>query len=161
MGTEENLKAAFAGESQANRQYVAFALKAEQEGKPGVARLFRAVAEAETIHALNHLRLMNKISSTADNLKSAISGENYEHTQMYPKFIQEAEDNPAVKTSFNYANAVEQIHESLYKEALEKVESGEDMQVEQMFVCKVCGFTSKENPGTCPVCGATVFLEVK
>ena len=161
MSTEENLKTAFAGESQANRTYLAFAKKAEQDGKPGAARLFKAVAEAETIHALNHIKQMGKVNDTASNLKAAMEGENYEHTQMYPKMIEEATDNPAAKISFEYANAVEKLHENLYKEALEKVEAGGDFEAEQMYVCKVCGFTSKENPGTCPICGATEFLEVK
>lgn len=161
MGTEDNLKAAFAGESQANRTYLAFAEKAEQEGKKGVAVLFRAVAEAEKVHALNHLRLMKKINSTAENLKQAISGENYEHTKMYPKFIEEAYDDVPAKNSFNYANKVEQVHENLYKEALEKTEKGEDLSVDRMFVCRVCGYTSKEKPASCPICGATEFKEVE
>ena len=128
MTTEENLKEAFAGESQANRTYLAFAKKAEEDGKPGVARLFRAVAEAETIHALNHIKQMGKVTSTADNLKNAKEGENYEHTQMYPKMITEAESegNAAARISFHYANEVEKLHENLYNEALEKVNAGGD-----------------------------------
>ena len=160
MSTEENLKEAFAGESQANRTYLAFAKKADEDGKPGTARLFRAVAEAETIHALNHIKQMNKVSSTADNLKTAKEGENYEHTQMYPKMIEEAEDNPAAKLSFHYANEVEKLHENLYNEALEKVNAGGDFEVEKLYVCKVCGFTAKEKPDVCPICSTTGFTEV-
>ena len=155
--SEENLKAAFAGESQANRKYLAFAKKAEQEGYPGVARLFRAAAAAETVHAHNHLRTLGGIKSTAENLKEAIEGEFYEFTNMYPEFIgnAEAEDNSSAKRTFDYANEVEKIHHKLYEKALESIENGKDIEEKDMYVCSVCGYTHEgEAPDKCPVCGA-------
>lgn len=157
MKTDDNLKAAFAGESQANRKYTAFAKKAEQEDFIQVAKLFKAVAEAETVHALNHLRTMKEVSSTADNLKAANGGEVYEHTKMYPEFIKIAdlENRTDAKGTFDYANKVEKIHAGLYKEAIEAVESGKDLPVSAYFVCQICGYTVKENaPDNCPICGA-------
>ena len=155
--TEDNLKAAFAGESQANRKYLAFAKKAEKDGFPNVAKLFRAVAEAETIHAHNHLRILGEVASTKDNLQEAIKGENYEFTEMYPKFIKiaEAEEMGDAKTSFNFANEVEKVHGKLYKKALEMVNLEKDIDFDKFFVCKACGFTAEGNaPNVCPVCGA-------
>jgi rubrerythrin len=156
MATSENLKSAFAGESQANRRYLAFANKAEDEGKPQIAKLFRAAAEAETIHAHNHLRVLGEIGSTQDNLKAAVSGENYEHTQMYPGFIDEAknEGNNDAARSFDWANQVEQIHEGLFSKASEAMDSGQDMEEKAVRVCPVCGNTFVgEVPGMCPICG--------
>ncbi len=153
----EDLKAAFAGESQANRKYLAFAKKAEQEGFPGVAKLFRAAAEAETVHAHNHLRAMNGIKSTLENLKEAIGGEFYEFTKMYPEFIDDAknENNDTAKRTFNYANEVEKIHHKLYETALKAVENGKDIEPKTMYVCSVCGYTHEgEPPEKCPVCSA-------
>ena len=155
--SEDGLKSAFAGESQVNRKYLAFAKKAEQEGLPGVARLFHAAAAAETVHAHNHLRVLGGIKSTAENLKEAIDGEFYEFTTMYPEFIDNAdtEENAGAKRTFNYANEVEKIHHELYKKALELVESGKDLEVQDMYVCSVCGYTHEgEPPETCPVCSA-------
>ena len=156
--SEEGLKSAFAGESQANRKYLAFAKKAEQEGFPGVARLFHAAAAAETVHAHNHLRVLGGIKSTVENLKEAIEGEFYEFTTMYPEFIDnaKAEENAKAERTFNYANEVEKIHHKLYKKALEVVEKGKDLEVKEMYVCSVCGYTHEgEPPEKCPVCNAT------
>ncbi len=153
--SEDGLKTAFAGESQANRKYLAFAKKAEQEGFPGVARLFHAAAAAETVHAINHLRALKGIKTTVENLKEAIKGEFYEFTKMYPEFIGDAksEGNTAAERTFNYANEVEKVHHELYKKALEVVESGKDLEVQPMYVCSVCGYTHEgEAPETCPVC---------
>jgi len=152
--TEKNLQDAFAGESQANRKYLAFAVKAEEEGYPQVARLFRAAAEAETIHAHNHLREMGGIGSTRENLEAAIGGETYEFEKMYPAMIDEAraEGRDAALRSFNFANEVEKVHAELYRKALENLGSNADVDY---HVCGVCGNTVEgEAPDKCPVCGA-------
>lgn len=152
--TEKNLKDAFAGESQANRKYLAFAKKAEEEGYKQVARLFRAAAEAETVHAHNHLRELKGIKSTKENLEEAINGESYEFLTMYPAMIEEAkaEDNKTALRSFNIANEVEKIHHALYKKALESL--GKNTEADY-YICKVCGYTAEgDAPDTCPVCGA-------
>ena len=154
--TKENLGEAFAGESQASRRYLFFAEKAESEGYPQVARLFRAAAEAETVHARNHLRAMAEIGGTKDNLKAAISGENYEFTEMYPGFIEQAksESNSRAETTFDYANKVEKIHHHLYQKALAAIEAGQEMKAEPYFVCPVCGYTVAGGaPEKCPICG--------
>jgi len=157
MATSDNLKEAFAGESQANRKYLAFAKKAEDDGYPQVAKLFRATAEAETVHAHTHLRVMGGIKKTDENLQEAIEGEGFEFQQMYPKFLAEAQEegnNPAV-FSFKYALAVEEIHHGLYTEAMNAVNSGSDLPDAKIYVCPVCGNTVKDNiPDKCPVCGA-------
>jgi len=156
MATEQNLKDAFAGESQANRKYTAFAKKAEDEGFPQVAKLFRAAADAETVHALNHLDAMEGVGSTKDNLNEAINGETYEFMEMYPPMIKEAEEegNRAAALSFRRANTVEATHAKLYKKALEAVGSGGDLEAQDVFVCQVCGHTAEgEAPDRCPVCG--------
>ena len=155
--SEEGLKTAFAGESQANRKYLAFAKQAEKDGLPGVAHLFRAAAAAETVHAHNHLRTLGGIKNTKENLKEAIEGEFYEFTTMYPEFIDNAktESNAAAERTFNYANEVEKIHHELYKKALESVENGEDLIETDIYVCSICGYTHEgEAPDKCPVCGA-------
>ncbi|MFW9937222.1 MAG: rubrerythrin family protein [Candidatus Thorarchaeota archaeon] len=162
---EENLKAAFAGESQANRKYLAFAKKAEQDGFPQVAHLFRAAAAAETVHAHNHLRAMGGIKSTIENLKEAIGGEFYEFTDMYPEFIKNAEleNNSTAERTFKYANEVEKIHHKLYEKALKSVENGKDLDKREIYICPVCGYTHEgELPDKCPVCGASkkVFEKV-
>jgi rubrerythrin len=151
----DNLKTAFAGESQANRRYLAFAKIADQEGFPQIAKLFRGAAAAETVHALNHLRAMDGIKSTADNLEVAIAGENYEVVSMYPTMLAEAEaegDKRAAK-SFNYALQTEKIHEALYRRASELLGKGKDAPETTFYICPVCGFTH-EGPieGKCPVC---------
>ncbi len=152
--TEQNLKEAFAGESQANRKYLAFAKQAEQEGYPQVAKLFRAAAEAETVHAHSHLRVLGGINSTSENLKEAISGETFEFKEMYPAMIEAAkeEGNKAAERSFTYANEVEKIHASLYQKALDNLDNLEDTDY---YVCSVCGYTCEgAPPDECPVCGS-------
>jgi len=136
--SEKNLAEAFAGESQANRTYLAFAKKAEQEGFVQVARLFRAAAAAETVHAHAHLRVLGGIGNTEENLKDAIGGETHEFMEMYPKMIEEAveEGNKAAQMSFMYANAVEKIHAELYQKALDAMA---DLAETAYFVCDVCG----------------------
>jgi rubrerythrin len=143
MSSKDNLKAAFAGESQANRRYLAFAKKAEQDKKPVIARLFRAAAEAETVHAHNHLRVLGEVRSTKENIEAAIGGENYEHTSMYPKFIDEAkkEKDKRAETSFSMANKVEIVHEGLFTKAREALEDGKDLEDIEIHVCPVCGDT--------------------
>jgi rubrerythrin len=154
--TQDNLKEAFAGESQASRRYTYFAEKADSEKHPQVARLFRAASEAETVHARNHLKAMGGIGTTAANLKAAISGESYEFTEMYPGFIEQArtEKNGRAETSFDYANQVEKIHHRLYQKALELLEAGQEAKTEPYFVCPVCGNTvAGKAPDVCPICG--------
>ena len=155
--TEKNLQEAFAGESQASRRYLFFADKAEKEEHPQIARLFRAAAEAETVHAYNHLRNMDAIKSTRENLEAAISGEHYEFTKMYPGFIEKAkaEGNKRAESGFSFANQVEEIHHGLYQNALEALEAGKQLKDEPYFICGVCGYTvAGEAPDNCPVCGA-------
>lgn len=155
--TIEDLKAAFAGESQANRRYLAFAKKADAEGYPQVARLFRAAAHAETVHALSHLRVLGVVKSTAENLEAAIAGENYEVVSMYPEFIRDAqaEGNQKALNSFTDAMEVEKVHEALYREALEMLQKGEAFEEFDYYVCPVCGYVHKRSaPEKCPVCGA-------
>ena len=165
MATKENLEAAFAGESQANRKYLAFAKKAEGEGFPQIAKLFRAAAEAETVHAHAHLRVLKGVKGTAENLQEAIEGEAHEFKSMYPEFIAEAEKEGETQavTSFKYANEVEEIHHGLYEEALAKFKAGEDLPAADMYVCGVCGYTTAGKvPEKCPVCGSVskVFHKV-
>jgi rubrerythrin len=152
--SEKNLKDAFAGESQANRKYLAFAKKAQQDGYSQVAKLFRAAAEAETVHAHSHLRALKGVKSTADNLKEAIGGETYEFQSMYPPMIEtaKAEGDKAAERSFTYANAVEKIHAALYQKALDNLDK---LETVDYYVCDVCGYTCEnEAPDVCPVCGA-------
>lgn len=155
--TNDNLQEAFAGESQANRRYLFFAEKADEAGHKQIARLFRAAAEAETVHARNHLRVLGKIKSDKENLKAAVGGENYEFTQMYPGFIEQAkkENKQKAENSFDLANKVERIHHKLFQEALSSLESGKSFKDEPYFVCQVCGNTVEgEAPEKCPICGA-------
>lgn len=152
--TEQNLKDAFAGESQANRKYLAFAKKAEEEGYSQAARLFRAAAAAETIHAHNHLRGLSGVRSTKENLLAAISGESYEFQKMYPQMIADAkaEGQDYALRSFSLANEVEKVHAALYQKALESL--GMNV-VTDYYVCSVCGYTAEgEAPDECPVCKA-------
>jgi rubrerythrin len=152
--TEKNLGDAFAGESQANRKYLAFAKQAEQEGHKQVAKLFRAAAEAETVHAHAHLKTLGGIGKTVDNLKTAIAGETHEFKKMYPEFITEAkkEGNKAAERSFSFANEVEKIHAGLYQKALDNLGKNSDADY---YICSVCGMTvENEAPEKCPVCGA-------
>lgn len=156
--TLDNLQAAFAGESQANRKYTAFAQKADAEGYPQIARLFRAAAHAETVHALAHFRAMEGVGNTLANLQAAIQGEHYEVAEMYPPFIKDAESEGERRAlrSFSYAWEVEKTHENLYREALALLEKGRKEEDEyDYYVCPVCGHTHKRNaPEVCPVCGA-------
>jgi len=166
MATADNLKEAFAGESQANRTYLAFAKKADDEGRPQIAKLFRATAAAETVHAHAHLRVMGGIQGTAENLQAAIDGEAFEFQQMYPKFVSEAEAEGAgaAALSFRNAMAVEQIHHGLYSKALETLRAGSDLDAAPIHVCNVCGNTViGRAPDKCPVCGASKqhFFEVQ
>ena len=152
--SEQDLKDAFAGESQANRKYLAFAKKADQEGFKQVAKLFRAAAEAETVHAHNHLRAMGGIKSTRENLDEALNGEVYEFQKMYPAMIEDSkkEANKQAEQSFNFANEVEKIHAALYKKAVDAL--GKNAATDY-YVCQVCGNTVEgEAPDKCPICGA-------
>ncbi len=155
MGTQENLQHAFAGESQANRKYLAFATKAERDGFPQVAKLFRAVAEAETIHAHSHLRVMNGIGTTVENLQAAIAGEAHEFTHMYPGFVAEAEQegNKRAVQSMQGAMEVEKVHHTLFEQALAAVAAGQDLTGVDIYLCPVCGHVEfGQPPEQCPVC---------
>jgi rubrerythrin len=165
MKSMEDLQDAFAGESQANRKYLAFAKKADSEGLPQVAKLFRAAAAAETVHALSHLRAMDGVGTTKENLAGAMSGEEFEFTDMYPKFIEDAkaDDNKRALVSFKNAMAVEQVHFSLYNDAAKQVADGKDLPADKIYVCSICGNTVlDEAPDKCPVCGvpASKFDEI-
>lgn len=165
MTTKENLEAAFAGESMANRKYLAFAKKADEDGLPQVAKLFRAAAQAETIHAHAHLRVLGGIKSTAENLEEAVAGEGYEFKDMYPKFLVEAqaEGNKPAEFAIKNALAVEEVHFGLYSKALESVKSGGDLPATRVYVCPVCGNTVEGGvPDTCPVCNipGSRFVEI-
>ncbi|OGI12686.1 rubrerythrin [Candidatus Micrarchaeota archaeon RBG_16_36_9] len=153
--TDENLKIAFAGESQANRKYLAFAKKAEEEGFLNLAKMFRAIAEAETVHAMNHLKALKMIKTTEENLKASLEGETYEFTKMYPEFI-DTSNKEGVKDaslSFSYANQVEKIHGKLYEKAMSLIENNKDIEEKEFFVCPVCGNTFEGNaPNRCPIC---------
>lgn len=160
--SEQHLRDAFAGESQANRKYLAFAEKAEKDGYPQVAKLFRAAGAAETVHAHAHLRALGEIATTEENLKVAVEGETHEFKQMYPQMIADAreEGNKTAERSFVYANEVEQIHAKLYQNALDNLDSLEETDY---HVCSVCGMTvENEPPDNCPVCGApaSAFFKV-
>ena len=162
--TEKNLKEAFAGESQANRKYLAFAAQAERDGFLQVAKLFRAAAEAETVHAHSHLRAMEGIKSTQENLVEAIAGETHEFKSMYPQMITEAEAEGSTTAlrSFKFANEVEKVHAGLYQKALDTLGKG-DIETFDYFICPVCGHTVERGaPEVCMVCGAkgAVFFKV-
>ena len=163
--TIENLKDAFAGESQANRRYLAFAEKAEKEGLTQAAKLFRAAAEAETIHALNHLRIMGEIKSTIENLDAAVSGETFEFKEMYPKYLSIAkqEEKNQAAWSFDVANKVEQVHAGLFSKAVEALRKNKELTKIDYYVCSVCGNTIEGlAPEKCPICGApkTKFFKI-
>ena len=155
--TKANLEEAFAGESQANRKYLFFSEKADEAGNKQLARLFRAAAEAETVHARNHLRVLGEIKSDKENLQAAVGGENYEFTEMYPGFIAQAkaEGNQKAENSFDLANRVEKIHHKLFRTALQDLEAGKKVKDAPYYVCQVCGNTVEgEAPERCPICGA-------
>ena len=163
--TEDNLKTAFAGESQANQKYRAFAKKAEADGFPNIARLFRTTAEAERIHAEGELGALEGVGDTAANLEAAIGGETYEYTEMYPPMLKEAEaEGHRAKRIFSFAVKAEAIHASLYKKALEAAKRGEDLTETEFFLCPVCGYIELgAPPETCPICGvkAERFVRVE
>ncbi len=155
--TEENVKAALAGESQAHIKYLAFAEKAAAEGLANVARAFKANSYAEQVHALNHLKALGGVRTTADNLAEAVDGESFEIAEMYPAYVAVAESQGEKKavTSFNAAMAAEKIHNGIYERARKAVTAGQDIAAEAIHVCSVCGFTMEgEAPDHCPVCGA-------
>ncbi|PHR28824.1 MAG: rubrerythrin [Desulfotalea sp.] len=154
--TTDNLKDAFAGESQANQKYRAFAKKAEKEGFSNIAKLFRTTAEAERIHAEGHLKALEEIASTADNLQAAIAGETFEFEEMYPPMLALAkEEGHRAKTMFNFAVDAEEVHAIIYKKALEAVKNGVDMDVSDFYLCPICGYIEVgTTPEKCPVCGA-------
>jgi len=166
MGTAEDLRTAFLGESQANRMYIAFARAAEQDGLPQIARLFRAAAEAETVHALAHFRAMEAIGATEENVRTSVIAEGYENKEMYPTFVAQAEreKNKAAALSFRYAQYVEGVHHDLFSKALKAVMNGKDLPARPIFVCNVCGNTVRDAvPDRCPNCGAAkkAFAEVE
>lgn len=155
--TRENLMAGFGGESQANRRYLFFAEKAEREGHPQIARMFRAIAEAETVHARNHLRIAGEIKSTRENLLAAIEGERYEFEEMYPAFVQQAgaDGNMTARTNFHRTRMVEEIHHGMYRAALESLEKGRRLEGKPIYICETCGHTVEgEPPDRCPICNA-------
>ncbi|MDU4960930.1 MAG: rubrerythrin family protein [Sporomusaceae bacterium] len=152
--TDKNLAAAFAGEAQANRKYLAFAKQAEQEGHKQVAKLFRAAAEAETLHAHAHLKAMGGIKSTLENLKTAVAGETYEYEEMYPPFIEQAkaDNNAAAVRTFELANGAEKVHAGLYQKYLDNVNNLEETD---LYLCTICGHIHEAGaPDKCPICGA-------
>ncbi len=162
--TNENLKAAFAGESQANQKYLAFAKVAEKAGFSNIAKLFRTTAQAESIHAEGHLAALEGVGSTAENLQAAIGGETFEHTEMYPPMLEQAEsDNHPAKKMFGYALKAEQQHAALYKQALEAVRNGKDITATEVWLCPFCGHIELvAPPEKCPICGAAAsqFVDV-
>ena len=155
--TENNIHEAFSGESKANRRYMIFAEKADKDGYPQVAKLFRAVADAEHVHARNHINAVDGVGSTKDNLFAASLGEQEEYKRMYPAFIEKADEerNERAKRSFEWANKVEEIHDGYFEEALEAVREGKQLEEVTYYVCQVCGNTvSGQPPEKCPICGA-------
>jgi len=155
--TEANLKAAFAGESQAHMRYQIFAAQAEMEGLPHIARLFRAISQAELVHARSHLRALGGIGTTPENLAEAIGGETYEVDEMYPAFIAVAElqEEKQALRSMNYALEVEKVHAALYQEAKQLADTGKDLELGTIYVCDICGYTVEgAAPERCPVCNA-------
>ena len=154
--TTENLNEAFAGESQAFQKYSAFAKKAQKEGFANIAKLFATTAQAEKIHAEGHLRALDAIASTADNLQAAINGETYEYTEMYPPMADLAsEEGHKAKTMFRFALDAEKVHAEIYQKALEAVQNGVDLDVSEFYLCPICGYIELGQPTEkCPVCQA-------
>jgi rubrerythrin len=154
--TNENLAVAFAGESQANRKYLAFARAAEKEGYAQIAKLFRAAADAETIHALAHFQNMGGVGTTLENLKSAVAGETYEYTEMYPPMVEQAKaEGHRGRTMLGFANEAEKVHARLFRQALEAMQAGKDLSQMDVFLCPVCGDVEfGVAPERCPICGA-------
>ncbi len=154
--TTENLAVAFAGESQANRKYLAFARQAEKEGLPQIARLFRAAAEAETIHALGHLANMGGIGTTLQNLEAAVKGETYEYTEMYPPMVDQAkQEGHKARALLDFASRAEKVHAGLFAQALAAMKAGKDLSQMDVYLCPVCGDVEfGVPPDKCPICGA-------
>jgi rubrerythrin len=161
--TQENLKEAFAGESQANQKYRAFAKKAEKDGFPNIAKLFKTTAEAERIHAEGHFNALDGIGTTVENIKAAIGGETYEYTEMYPPMLEQAEkDDHKAKRMFKYAVGAEDVHAQLYKLALAAAEAGKDLEETDFYLCPVCGHIEFGKPeNNCPICGTLASKYVK
>jgi len=155
MSTTDNIKTAFAGESQASRKYLAFSEKAAKEGLDKISRLFRAAAEAETIHAMKYIQVMDSARSTAENLLQALDGEYHEFTQMYPAFIATAqqEGDKTAEYSFSLANEAEKVHHGLFEKALQAVSEGKDFPAEEFYLCPICGWVGSEAADRCPICG--------
>ncbi len=160
--TQENLATAFAGESQANRKYLAFARQAEKEGLPQIAKLFRAAAEAETIHALAHLANMGGVGTTLQNLEAAVAGETYEFTEMYPPMVEQAKKEAhRGKTMLGFANQAERVHAKLFQEALAAMKSGKDLSQMDVYLCPVCGdIEFGVAPDKCPICGSAKYQKL-
>jgi rubrerythrin len=158
--TLQNLMEAFAGESQANRKYLAYSKKAEAEGKKNAAKLFKAASDAETLHALRHFEVAGKVASTADNLMDAVNGETHEYTQMYPGFVETAKDegNKAAVMTFTYAMKAEEVDAKIYKEALDNIDSEPEIFY---YLCPVCGNIEKAVPERCSICGAPGSMFIK
>lgn len=153
--TEQNLKDAFAGESQAGMKYLAFAKKAEEEGKTNIARLFTAISFAEQVHAHNHLRVLEGVGNTEENLQAAIDGENFEVEEMYPAYdaVAKLQDEKGAIRSVHFAIEAEKIHAAMYAEAKEAAKLGKDAEIGELYICPVCGYTAEgEAPDNCPVC---------
>lgn len=158
MMTEKNLRDAYAGESQAHMRYLIFAKKADDEDKPNVARLFRAIAFAEQVHAANHLKTLGDVGSSVDNLQAAIEGENFEVEEMYPAYdaVAKLQDEKGAIRSVHYAIEAEKIHAAMYTEARQTVKEGKDVDLGDIYICPVCGYTAEgKAPDTCPVCGVS------
>jgi rubrerythrin len=154
--TQENLATAFAGESQANRKYLAFARQAEKEGYAQIARLFRAAAEAETIHALGHLANMGGVGTTRENLEHAVAGETYEFSEMYPPMVEQAiVEGHKAKKMLDFASRAEKVHAGLFQQALAALKTGQDLSQMDVYLCPFCGdLEFGVPPDQCPICGA-------
>ncbi|MEM2145858.1 MAG: rubrerythrin family protein [Candidatus Jordarchaeaceae archaeon] len=154
--TEENLKSAFAGESQAYMRYLIFSEKAEEEGFKNVGKIFRAIAYAEQVHATNHYNVLGMIRNTVENLQEAINGETFEVNEMYPAYnvIAKLQDERGAQRTTEWALQAEKIHAAIYQKARQAVESGRDVQIDSIYVCSICGYTSEEEIERCPICGA-------
>ena len=162
--TEKNLRDAFAGESQAHMRYLIYARKAEEEGKPNIARLFRAISFAEQVHAANHLKTLGDVGETVDNINDAIDGENFEVEEMYPAYdvVAKLQDEKGAVRSVHYAIEAEKIHAAMYTEARQRIKEGKDIDIGDVYICPVCGYTvESEAPANCPVCGVTKEKFVK
>ncbi|MBN1897612.1 MAG: rubrerythrin family protein [Spirochaetes bacterium] len=155
--TEKSLNEAFAGESMAHMKYMAFSDVAKKEGLSNIARLFKAIAYAEQVHAINHARNLGLIKETKDNLDTAINGETFEVDEMYPVYdaVAKLQDEKGAQTSIHYALEAEKIHAGYYQMAKDAVENSKDTDIGDVYICPVCGYTHiDEPPDRCPVCSA-------